>query len=155
MVDGGLSCPLCLVANDPADMLGVVIEHAVPVPDALIGLCKRCVLAIVKTAMATELISPAEVFGDLPAGAEAPLMHENPDAKGICPEYGCYLQPGHAGPHEEPSNARLDGLGGSGDHVEPDSAAAPAAAGGPLVLPDSEAAEEAETPARPVRRDAD
>ena len=63
MADGGLSCPLCLVANDPADMLGVVVAHAVPTPDALIGLCKRCVLAIVKTAMATELISPAEIFG--------------------------------------------------------------------------------------------
>jgi hypothetical protein len=60
---------LCLVANDPADMLGVTIAHAVPVPDALIGLCKRCVLAIVKTAMATELISPQEVFGDAPAAA--------------------------------------------------------------------------------------
>lgn len=68
MADAGLSCPLCLVANDPADMLGVVIAHAVPVPDALIGLCKRCVVAIVKTAMATELISPAEVFGEFPPG---------------------------------------------------------------------------------------
>jgi hypothetical protein len=124
---------LCLVANDPADMLGVVIAHAVPVPDALIGLCKLCVLAIVKTAMATELISPAEVFGDLPPGAEPPLKTEP----------------------EEPSNARLDGLGGSGDHVESDSAAAPAEAGGAVVLPDSEAAKEPETPARPVRRDAD
>ena len=133
MADGGLSCPLCLVANDPADMLGVVIAHAVPVPDALIGLCKRCVLAIVKTAMATELISPAEVFGDLPPGAEPPARTES----------------------EDPSNARLDGLGGPGDHVESDSAAAAAEAGGAVVLPDSEAAEEPETTARPVRRDAD
>jgi hypothetical protein len=58
---------LCLVANDPADMLGVVVPHAVPVPDALIGLCKRCVLVIVKSAMAAEFITPEEVFGD--AGA--------------------------------------------------------------------------------------
>jgi hypothetical protein len=69
--DFGLSCPLCLVANDPADMLGVVIEHAIPVPSALVALCKRCVLAIVKTAMATELISPEEVFVDAPAPAES------------------------------------------------------------------------------------
>jgi hypothetical protein len=124
---------LCLVANDPADMLGVVIAHAVPVPDALIGLCKRCVLAIVKTAMATELISPAEVFGDLPPGAEPPLKTDS----------------------EESSNARLDGLGGAGDHVESDSAAAPAETGGALVLPDSDPTKEAETPARPVTRDAD
>jgi hypothetical protein len=133
VADGGLSCPLCLVANDPADMLGVVIAHAVPVPDALIGLCKRCVLAIVKAAMATELISPLEVFGDLPPAAEQPLRTDS----------------------EEPSNARLDGLGGAGDHVEPDSGAAPAEAGGALVLPDTEAAEEPETAAGPVRRDAD
>jgi hypothetical protein len=124
---------LCLVANDPADMLGVVIAHAVPVPDAPIGLCKRCVVAIVKTAMATELISPHEVFGDPPPGAEPPLKTDS----------------------EEPSNARLDGLGGPGDHVESDSAAAPAEAGGALVLPDSEAAESTETPARKVRRRAD
>ena len=68
--DFGLSCPLCLVANDPADMLGVVIEHAVPVPEALIGLCRRCVLAIVKSAMAGEFIQPAEVFGDATAGGD-------------------------------------------------------------------------------------
>jgi hypothetical protein len=124
---------LCLVANDPADMLGVVIAHAVPVPDALIGLCKRCVVAIVNTAMATELISPAEVFGDLPPGGEPPARTDS----------------------EEPANARLDGLGGPGDLVEPDSAAAPAAAGGALVLPDSESDKEPETPPPPVRRDAD
>ena len=133
MVDGGLSCPLCLVANDPADMLGVVIAHAVPVPDALIGLCKRCVVAIVKTAMATELISPHEVFGDLPPGGEQPLKTDS----------------------EEPSNARLDGLGGAGDHVESDSAAAPAKAGGALVLPDSEAAEKAAAPAHSGARGED
>jgi hypothetical protein len=133
VADGGLSCPLCLVANDPADMLGVVIAHAVPVPEALIGLCKRCVVAIVKTAMATELISPAEVFGDLPPGAEPPLKTDS----------------------EDPSNARLDGLGGPGDLVESDSAAAPAEAGGPLVLPDSEPTKEAKTPSRKVRRRAD
>ena len=132
MADGGLSCPLCLVANDPADMLGVVIAHSRPVQLEPLGLCRRCVLEIVKSAMTAEFIEPEEVFGDLPPGAEPPLTTES----------------------EDPSNARLDGLGGAGDHVESDSAAAPAEAGGPLVLPDPEAAEEAETPARPVRRDA-
>lgn len=133
MADGGLSCPLCLVANDPVDMLGVTIAHAVPVPDALIGLCRRCVLAIVKGAIGAEFISTQEVFGDLPPGAETPLKTDS----------------------EEPSNARLDGLGGPGDLVEPDSAAAAAEASGPLVLQDSEPTKEPETPAGPVRRDAD
>jgi hypothetical protein len=62
---------LCLTANDADDMLGVVIEHAVPVPHALIGLCKRCVVAIVKCAMAAEFIQPEEIFGDAPTGAHA------------------------------------------------------------------------------------
>jgi hypothetical protein len=82
---------LCLVANDPADMLGVVIAHAVPVPDALIGLCKRCVVAIVKTAMATELISPQEVFGDAPPGPDSgvdtgPSTSPAPSADLLVPE---------------------------------------------------------------------
>src|SRR5258708_1162298 len=47
-------------------MLGVVISHAVPVPDALIGLCRRCVLLIVKVAVRGEFIEPGEVFGDSP-----------------------------------------------------------------------------------------
>jgi hypothetical protein len=131
VANGGLSCPLCLVANDPADMLGVVIAHSMPLQLEPMGLCRRCVLQIVKSAMTAEFIEPAEVFGDLPPGGEPPLTPES----------------------EEPSNARLDGLGGSGDLVEPDSAAAPAEAGGALVLPDSEAAKEPETPARTVRRD--
>lgn len=72
MADSALSCPLCLTANDPADMLGVVIMHAIPAAKEPIGLCKRCVLVIVKFAMAAEFISVEEVFPDAPANLDSP-----------------------------------------------------------------------------------
>jgi len=67
---------LCLVANDPADMLGVVISHSMPVQLEPLGLCKRCVLEIVKSAMTAEFIQPEEVFGD---AASAATSLDNPD----------------------------------------------------------------------------
>ena len=132
MADGGLSCPLCLTANDPADMLGVAISHSVPVADALIGLCRRCVLAIVKSAMAAEFITPEEIFGDRAAEVEAPQATQS----------------------EDPSNARLDGLDEPGFVAESDSSPARAEASGALVLTDSAAAEKPERTSGRVKHDA-
>ena len=130
MPDGGLSCPLCLTANDPADMLGVVISHSVPVADALIGLCRRCVLLIVKVAVRGEFITPEEVFGDRAAEVDEPPATQS----------------------EDPLNARLDGLDEPGVVAESDSSSAPAEASGALVLPHSAAAEKSERTSARMRR---
>lgn len=66
------SCPLCLSVNDPVDMLDVVMEHSTPPQTAPLFLCRRCVIAIVKRAIGSDLIDPAEVFPNAAAAVESP-----------------------------------------------------------------------------------
>ena len=56
------SCPLCLSVNDPVDMLAVTMPHSTPPQSAPLYLCRLCVLDIMKAAIGSELIDPAEVF---------------------------------------------------------------------------------------------
>ena len=79
----GLSYPLCLGVNDPADMLAVEIPHARFPQDDPARFCRLCVLAIMRSAVASELINAWEVFGDDAAsdnpsdgGAATPLGAE-------------------------------------------------------------------------------
>src|ERR1700720_3357166 len=62
-----MSCPLCLSVNDPVDMLAVTMAHSSPPQSAPLHLCRRCTIEIMKSAMASELIDPGEVFPDAPA----------------------------------------------------------------------------------------
>jgi hypothetical protein len=43
----GLSCPLCLQADEPESMLTVHIEHGLAVREFDVTLCSQCVAAIV------------------------------------------------------------------------------------------------------------
>lgn len=63
-----MSCPTCLSVNDPVDMLAVTMPHSTPPQSAPMYLCRLCVLAIMKAAIGSELIDPAEVFQNAPAG---------------------------------------------------------------------------------------
>lgn len=65
------SCPLCLSVNDPVDMLPVVMEHSTPPQSAPLFLCRRCVLEVMKAAIGSEIIDPAEVFPNASAGADS------------------------------------------------------------------------------------
>lgn len=67
--DIGLSCPLCLNVDDPAGMLAIEIPHARFPQSVPTGLCRLCVLAIMKSAVASDLIDPREVFGDVAASS--------------------------------------------------------------------------------------
>ena len=66
--DIGLSCVLCLNVDDPAGMLPVEIPHARFPQPAPTMLCRKCTLAIMKSAVASDLIDPSEVFPNAPAG---------------------------------------------------------------------------------------
>jgi len=74
-----VTCQVCLSVNDPADVLAVKVEHAtIPQPDP-IRLCRLCTLAIMKSAIASELIDPSEVFGaELPAASSNASASEAP-----------------------------------------------------------------------------
>jgi hypothetical protein len=69
------SCPLCLSVNDPDDMLPVTMPHSTPPQSAPMYLCRRCVLEVIKSAIASDLIDPSEVFPHAPSG-------DNPDRGG-------------------------------------------------------------------------
>jgi hypothetical protein len=45
-------------------MLDVAMEHSTRPQSAPLYLCRRCVLAIMKRAVASDMIDPSEVFAD-------------------------------------------------------------------------------------------
>ena|SRR5882724_1703661 len=93
-----MSCPTCLSVNDPVDMLAVTMPHSTPPQTAPMYLCRRCVLEIMKAAIGSELIDPAEVFQNAPAGtstdrAPDPVSPGDEAASALVPED----QPGAGG----------------------------------------------------------
>ena len=61
--DLGLSCPLCLDVNDPADMLPVKIGHKHPPSLVEIHLCADCFQAVIR-AVKEQLDNQGEVSSD-------------------------------------------------------------------------------------------
>lgn len=61
--DLGLSCPLCLDVNDPADMLPVKIGHKHPPSIVEIHLCADCFQAVIR-AVKEQLDTQGEVLSD-------------------------------------------------------------------------------------------
>ena len=61
--DIDLSCPLCLNVYDPDDMLAVEIPHARFPQSEPAKFCRSCVIVFMKSAAASDLVDPREVFG--------------------------------------------------------------------------------------------
>src|SRR5260370_444159 len=58
------SCPICLGAQDPADMVGVLIERVFPQGIVPVALCRKCAYAIAEAVNATGEAAPEEVKDD-------------------------------------------------------------------------------------------
>lgn len=80
--NSGQSCPLCLDVYDPADMLVVVIPHARIRQDPPAQFCRRCVVAFMQSAAASDLIDPSEVFGSSPEPTASSPQEQSPTAEG-------------------------------------------------------------------------
>ncbi|SRR5216684_1398576 len=94
-----MSCPLCLSVEDPGDMLPVTMAHSTPPQSRPLYLCRRCVLEIMKCAMASEIIDPREVFGDDPVGASnAPGPGDDPAPAETAPALVAENEPGAEAP---------------------------------------------------------
>ncbi len=59
-----VSCPICLGAQDPADMVGALIERVFPAGIVTVELCRKCAYAIAGAVKATGEAAPEEVKDD-------------------------------------------------------------------------------------------
>ena len=113
------SCPLCLCVNDPLDMLPVAISHSTPPQTEPLHLCRRCVLEIVKCAMASELIDPQEVFPNVansaPAAPDAGSGAPSPEADRPVVLQG---EPGAEGPAVDRLESEVPAGGGKAESAD-------------------------------------
>lgn len=65
-VDGGLSCPICLRADEPDSMVHVTLEHSAVAPGSRAAICQECVTAIMQAA-----VEKAEKYAGLQAAVDA------------------------------------------------------------------------------------
>ena len=113
----GIACLQCIVVNDPADMLDVVIDHHAVANPSVFRICRRCAIAVIRAAAKSELIGLEEVFPgvDLSAGNSrdsAPIAPAPEAPPALVPEG----QPDSEGPREHRREPELpaDREGGAG-----------------------------------------
>lgn len=56
-----LTCPICLGAQDPEDMVTATVERAFPPGPTKVQICRRCATAIAKAVKDTGDLPPSEV----------------------------------------------------------------------------------------------
>lgn len=65
----GIACLQCLVVNDPADMIDVVIDHHAVANPNVFRICRRCAISVIKAAAKSDQIGLEEVFPGVDLGA--------------------------------------------------------------------------------------
>jgi hypothetical protein len=89
----GLSCPLCLQADEPESMLTIHIDHGLAVREFDISLCSVCVAAIVARI--------ESVVAEAVAAIVAPIESVVAEAGGIATEEGAAAVVDEAAPESE------------------------------------------------------
>ncbi len=65
---GATTCPLCLFAQDPDDMVHAEVDMAIPKGPGRVSVCRRCANAIAKSVKDTGDLPPVTV-SDEPAAS--------------------------------------------------------------------------------------
>ena len=69
-VSQGLSCPLCLSADEQGSMVRVVITHHAVVPDSVVYICRRCTSALSRSYSTSEIALDRAPAGEAAAAGE-------------------------------------------------------------------------------------